>query len=101
MGFVLEPSTEPEYRQAWNRVRRRDPDFGGPLWKDGATDHHSMGPNTMKRKHTGKGSAKSGPTNWNRLRALCEDIRAAVEADLEARPTDLSFWKQAKAVLSK
>jgi hypothetical protein len=54
----------------------------------------------MKEKHTGKATAKSGATDWNRLRTLSEkDIRAAVEADPEARSTDANFWKWAKVVL--
>ncbi|MEO8659318.1 MAG: BrnA antitoxin family protein [Bryobacteraceae bacterium] len=54
----------------------------------------------MREKHTGKASAKSGATDWKRLRTLSEEnIRAAVEADPEARPTDVNFWKQAKIVL--
>ena len=53
----------------------------------------------MKEKPTGKASAKAG-TNWERLRAIGErDIRRAVKADPEVRPTDVEFWKQAKVVL--
>ena len=53
----------------------------------------------MKEKHTGKASAKAG-TDWERLRTLGEkDIRRAVKADPEVRPTDVGFWKQAKVVL--
>ena len=58
----------------------------------------------MKEQPTGKawskGGAKGGATDWERLRALSDkDIRRAVKADPEARPTDVDFWKQAKVVL--
>lgn len=54
----------------------------------------------MKEKPTGKRNAKGGATDWKRLRASSDkDIRAAVTADPEARPTDVNFWKQAKIVL--
>ena len=54
----------------------------------------------MKEKPTGKTSNKDRTTYWKRLHALSEkDIRAAVKADPEARPTDVNFWKQAKIVL--
>ena len=54
----------------------------------------------MKERPTGKASAKSGATNWERLRALSDkDIRSALESDPEVRPTDVDFWKQAKVVL--
>jgi uncharacterized protein (DUF4415 family) len=54
----------------------------------------------MKEKRTGKVSAKVGATDWDRLRALSDkDIRGAVKADPDARPTDADFWKRAKVVL--
>ena len=54
----------------------------------------------MKKKPIGKTSDKDRTTDWKRLHALSEkDIRAAVKADPEARPTDVNFWKQAKIVL--
>ena len=54
----------------------------------------------MKELLTGKASPKRGATDWQRVRALSgKDIKIAVKADPEARPTDVSFWKQAKVVL--
>ena len=56
----------------------------------------------MKEQHTGKVSAKSGVTDWNRLRALSDkSITRALKADPEARPTDVNFWKQAKVVIPR
>jgi uncharacterized protein (DUF4415 family) len=53
----------------------------------------------MKEQRTGKVSAKAG-TDWKRLRALTDkDIRSGIEADTEARPTDVNFWKKAKVAL--
>jgi len=53
----------------------------------------------MKEQPTGKASAKRG-TDWNHLRALSDkDIRKALEADPEARATDVNFWKTAKVAL--
>ena len=54
----------------------------------------------MKEQPTGKAAAKGGTTDWKRLRALSDkNIRSALKADPEARPTDKEFWKQAKIVL--
>ena len=56
----------------------------------------------MKEKPTGKASAKRGRTDWERLSALSEkDIKSAVKADPEGRPTDVDFWRQAKIVLPR
>ncbi|MGI8992563.1 MAG: BrnA antitoxin family protein [Bryobacteraceae bacterium] len=56
----------------------------------------------MKEQPTGKSSAKGGATQWKRLRALSDqDIRSAVKADPEARPTDVEFWKQAKVIIPR
>ncbi len=56
----------------------------------------------MKEQHSGKASAKGGATDWNRLRSLSDkDIRGAIEADPEARPTDVNFWKKAKVTLPR
>jgi len=53
----------------------------------------------MKEKRTGKASAKGG-TDWKRVHSLTgKEIRSAVEADPEAQPTDVNFWKKAKVVL--
>ncbi len=57
----------------------------------------------MNEKRTGKASVKpsaKGQTDWKHLRSLSDrEVRKAVETDPEARPTDASFWKQAKVVL--
>ena len=54
----------------------------------------------MKEKPTGRASAKTGATDWDRVRAKSgREIRTAIEADPEARPTDVDFWKKAKVVL--
>ena len=57
----------------------------------------------MKERHTGKASAgkdKGGTTDWKRLGSLSDkEIRRAVDADPEARPTDVNFWKKAKVTL--
>jgi hypothetical protein len=38
-------------------------------------------------------------TNWNKLhRKSAAEIRAGVEADPDAHPTDANFWKGAKVV---
>ena len=52
-------------------------------------------PSKAKTK-TGKG------TDWNRLRRRsAADIRAGIEADPDAHPTDDAFWKGAKVVLPR
>lgn len=56
----------------------------------------------MKEQPTGKASVRAGATDWKRLRALSDkDIRKAIKADPEARPTDLDFWKKAKIVVPR
>lgn len=56
----------------------------------------------MKGKHTGKASASTGKTDWERLRAMNDkSIRKAISADPEARPTDVAFWKHAKVVVPR
>ena len=41
-------------------------------------------------------------TDWKRLRAITEaEIRAGIEADPDAQPTDEEFWKDAKVVRPK
>ena len=53
----------------------------------------------MKGKHTGTVSAKKG-TDWARVRSLRDrEIRKAIAADPEARPTNAAFWKTARVVL--
>ena len=46
---------------------------------------------------------KSGKgTDWNRVRRLrAAEIRAGIEADPDAHPTDTAFWKGAKVVLPR
>src|ERR1035438_8919221 len=59
------------------------------------------GQNGMKEQHTGKASAKGGTTDWKRLDSLShKEIRSAIEADPEARPTDANFWEEAEVVRS-
>jgi uncharacterized protein (DUF4415 family) len=56
----------------------------------------------MKEKHTGKPSPKREVTDWKRLRSKNDAvIRAAIESDPEAHPTDASFWKNATVKLPK
>ena len=54
----------------------------------------------MKRKSV-KPKAEAQPaTDWSRLRrASPTSIRQAIEADHDARPTDDTFWKNAKVVM--
>ena len=56
----------------------------------------------MKEQHTDKASAKGGKTDWKRLDSLSDkEIRSAIEADPEARPTDANFWKKARVTLPR
>lgn len=60
----------------------------------------------MKEKPTGKALVKAAvpgrTTDWAHLRSLTDrEIRSALKADPDARPTDANFWKQAKVVLPK
>lgn len=56
----------------------------------------------MKKQPTGKDSAKSGVTDWKRLRSMGDkEIRSAIDADPEARATDVDFWKKAKVALPR
>ena len=55
----------------------------------------------MKEKHTGSTSRKP-TTDWKRLQSRTDrQVRKALDADPEARPTDVSFWTNAKLVLPK
>ena len=55
----------------------------------------------MKEKPTGRTSANAG-TDWKRIRALSDrQIRRAIEADPEVRPTDADFWKHARLVMPR
>lgn len=56
----------------------------------------------MKDATTGKTlKAKSNKgTDWNRLRRMdAAEIRAGIETDPDAHPTDAAFWKDAKVVM--
>jgi uncharacterized protein (DUF4415 family) len=54
----------------------------------------------MKEKRIGKTSAKA-LSDWSRVRALSDrEVRRAIEADPEVRPTDADFWKGARVVMS-
>jgi uncharacterized protein (DUF4415 family) len=56
----------------------------------------------MKEQLTGKASAKRGVTDWKRLRSSSDkDIRRGIEADPDARPTDVNFWKKAKVAMPR
>jgi len=58
----------------------------------------------MKDGTTGKTSKNKSAagTDWNRLRRMsAAEIRAGIKADPDARPTDASFWKNAKVVLPR
>src|ERR1017187_4383650 len=60
------------------------------------------GQNGMKEQHTGKASAKGGTTDWKRLDSLSDkEIRSAIEADPEARPTDANFRKKSKSTFPR
>lgn len=55
----------------------------------------------MREKRTGKRSAKA-ITDWRRLRSMGDrEIRRAIVADPETRPTDAEFWKDARVVMPK
>ena len=50
-----------------------------------------------------RSSTISSPkTDWERVDAQTdEQVRAAIEADPDAQPTDAAFWKTAKVVLPR
>jgi len=55
----------------------------------------------MRGKRTGKTSGK-GRSDWKRVRSLTDrQVRRAIEADREARPTDAEFWEKARVVMPK
>ena len=55
----------------------------------------------MNEKPTG-GTSANHKTDWGKLRSVAEeDIRAGIEADPDAHPTDEEFWKDAKVVMPK
>lgn len=48
---------------------------------------------------TGKTSKDEPAIDWERLRRMTpEEVRAGIEADPDAHPTDEAFWKGAKVV---
>jgi uncharacterized protein (DUF4415 family) len=54
----------------------------------------------MNRKRTSKSSKRK--TNWRRFDALTDErVRRGIEIDPDARPTDASFWKEAKIVMPR
>jgi len=53
----------------------------------------------MKDERTGAIREYNAQTDWERLRDRSDaDIRAAIEQDADAIPTDEAFWKSAKVV---
>ncbi len=56
----------------------------------------------MKDDISGPTSKAEPKTDWRRLRAMAdEEIHAAVVSDPDVRPTDESFWKDARVVMPK
>lgn len=57
----------------------------------------------MKDATTGKKSkAAEHKTDWDKLRAISDaEVRAAIESDPDAHPTDEEFWRDAKVVLPR
>lgn len=54
----------------------------------------------MKDAPTGKTSNPEQGTDWNRLRRMSDtEIRAGIEEDADAHPTDEEFWRDAQVVL--
>ena len=52
----------------------------------------------MSKKRTSRISRAE--TDWSRFDALSdEEVRAAIDADPDAHPTDEGFWKAAKVVM--
>ena len=53
----------------------------------------------MKEKPTERTSGKTG-SDWKRVRSLTDrQVRRAIKADPDARPTDAGFWKNARVVM--
>jgi uncharacterized protein (DUF4415 family) len=51
---------------------------------------------------SGSTSTTEPVTDWERVRgASDEEVRAAVAADPEARPTDAAFWEGARVVMPR
>jgi len=60
------------------------------------------GQNPMKDEHTGKSSERNTETDWEKLHAMTDaDIRAGIESDSDAVPTDKAFWESAQVVLPR
>jgi uncharacterized protein (DUF4415 family) len=57
----------------------------------------------MKDASTGKRSKAVEPgTDWERVRSMDdEEIRAAIQSDPDAHPTDEEFWKDAEVVMPR
>ena len=54
----------------------------------------------MSKKRTSTISKPKPKTDWDELDTLTdEQVRAGVEADPDAHPTDEAFWKTAKVVM--
>ena len=54
----------------------------------------------MRNEPTGSTSEYNTGTDWKRLRNMSDaEIRAAIELDSDAMPTDEAFWESAKVVL--
>src|SRR5713101_5004348 len=72
------------------------------MTKDGSFQRGEQNP--MKDAPTGKPSKAKAKTHkgtdWHRLRRMsATEIRAGIEADPDAQPTNAAFWKDAKVVL--
>ncbi|VFM96236.1 MAG: Uncharacterized conserved protein, DUF4415 family [Candidatus Kentron sp. G] len=56
----------------------------------------------MKDERTGNTSGSNFGTDWEKLRAMTDaDIRAGIESDNDAMPTDGAFWESAQVVLPR
>jgi uncharacterized protein (DUF4415 family) len=60
------------------------------------------GQSRTKGATSGKASKTKRGTDWARLRGLSDaEIRAGIQSDPDARPTDAKFWKDARVVLPR
>jgi uncharacterized protein (DUF4415 family) len=56
----------------------------------------------MKDVPTGKAYATEPHTDWERLQRLTPaDIRAGLETDPDAHPTDAAFWETAQVIMPR
>ena len=54
----------------------------------------------MSEKRIGSSSAKRNSTDWEQIQSQSDaSIRAAIETDPDAHPTDENFWRNAEVVL--